>query len=73
MPIWTRSQHMQFRRQQKQMEEEDSMFETFGYIDANEQVVNKTIRDLEQDDKFNQLMEKYCRNKRKKCLIMLAK
>lgn len=57
MPVWTRAQHEQLTRQ-KQMEDDDSIFQTFEYIDVDKEVVNNTIRGLEQDSRFDKLLEK---------------
>lgn len=74
MPIWTRAQYEQLRKQQKQMEEEDNpIFQTFGYTVVDEEAINGTIRDLEQDLKFDRLMEKLFAKQKEKYLLMLAK
>lgn len=74
MPVWTRAQYEQLRKQQKQMEEEDNpILQTFGYIIVDEEVVNNTIRDLEQDFKFDRLMEKLLAKQKEKYFLMLAK
>lgn len=72
MPIWTRAQYEQLRKQQ--MEEEDNpTFQTFGFIVVDEEAVNSTIRDLEKDFKFDRLMEKLLAKQKEKYLLMLAK
>lgn len=71
MLVWTRAQHEQLRRQ-KQMDDDDSIFQTFGYIDVDEEAVNNTIRGLEQDSRFDKLMEKLLEKQKQKYILMLA-
>lgn len=73
MLVWTRAQYEQLRKQQKVEEEDIPIFHTLGFIIVDEEAVNSTIRDLEQDFKFDRLMEKLLAKQKEKYLLMLAK